>query len=147
MRTTTHTINTDAPPDMPSDWKIEEHRGMGELRLELRDGHLYANDREVVRHLVDGQKTGSIRGCDLLPELATLPVLNATVLNYLFAHPELIPESWKDGITYFWGTIFRDSAGGDDIACLEWDSDTWASSYRWLGYRWHSHGPAAILSA
>lgn len=33
-------------------------------------------------------------------------VLNECVLEYLLAHPELIPENWKDKRVSFWGTIY-----------------------------------------
>ncbi len=147
MTTTTHTVHTDATPTLLSGWKIESHQGMGELRLELRNGKLFANDREVTRYLSEQQKTGYIRGHDLQQQLAGRPVLNATVLDYLLAHPELIPESWKRGYTYFWGTIYRDSGACGRVRCLVWVGGGWAWGYLWLGFRWGSGEPAAVLAA
>jgi hypothetical protein len=147
MTATTHTVNADATPRPPSGWTIESHRGMGETRLELRDGCLLANSCEVTRFVSERQKTGSIRGYDLATELVGRPVLNATVLDCLIAHQDLIPEDWKTGATYFWGTIFRDSGGRDHVRCLYWRDDRWDSFDYWLDNHWLSREAAAVLAA
>jgi len=47
--------------------------------------------------------------------------MNANVLDYLLAHPELIPEDWKNKYVFFWGTIYRYSSGGlRSLPLLEW---------------------------
>jgi hypothetical protein len=120
---------------------------MGELRLELRDGKLFANDREATRFLAEQQKTGYIRGHELRQALAGRPTLNATVLAYLLEHPDLIPESWKTGVTYFWGTIYRDSDALDRVRFLCWGGRGWGWHYGWLDRHWRSYGPAAVLAS
>lgn len=146
--TITHTLNTDATPKTPSGWKIEEHRPMGQVTLELRAGKLFANGREVVRLLSDNQKNGrTIRGHELRKELADKPVLNACVRDYMIEHPELIPEDWKTGGTYFWGTIFRGSVGGLCVAYLYWGGDGWYWVCDWLGNGWSANEPAAVVAS
>lgn len=145
MTTTIHTINTDTTPKGPFDWTIESHRGMGELRLEFRDGRLFANGCEITRFLSEHQKMNSICGYDLQRELAGRRVLNATVLDYLLQHPELIPKGWKTTVTYFWGTIYRDSGGGSFVRFLYWNGRRWGWNFDWLDFRWGALEPAAEL--
>ncbi len=147
MTTTTHTIDTDATPNLLSGWKVNSHQGMGEIRLELRDGRLFANDREVTRYLSERQKTGYIRGYDLQQELAGRPVLNATVLDYLLAHPELIPEDWKGKAVYFWGMVYRGSGGKLCVRYLFWSGGRWDWVYDRLDCFWGSSEPAAVLAS
>ena len=47
-------------------------------------------------------------------------LLDVRVLEELLKNPHLIPEEWKNGITYFWGTIFCGSGGVLCVAFLRW---------------------------
>jgi len=141
-----HVVDCDVAPEILSDWQKEEHFKMGKLKLENRDGKLYANGQEVIRFLSKKQKDGkTIEGCELRLELASKSTLNACILDYLLKHPELIPEEWKKGLTYFWGTIFRVSGGGLCVAYLHWNGLWWHWKYNWLDNGWGGHGPAACL--
>jgi len=110
------------------------------------------NAANVALYLDKGQENGGwIEGNKLLKELANKPVLNANVLDYLFAHPHLIPEEWKDKIVFFWGTIYRQH-GDLCVRYLYWNGGIWdLSSGRWdwsackLGHRWHGNSPAAVV--
>lgn len=65
--------------------------------------------------------------------------LNANVLDYLLAHPELIPESWKGSIIFFFGTQYYDSVGNICIRYLCWFGKEWGWSCRWLnGCSWQT---------
>jgi hypothetical protein len=100
-----HVVDCDANPE--TEWKIREHRKLGQLTLNNRDGKLYANGVEVVLYLSTRQEKGeSVLWSELSKELKGKPVLNACVSDYLLKHQELIPESWN-GRMYFWGSIFR----------------------------------------
>lgn len=143
-----HIVDCDAMPEILSDWQKEEHRKGGSVKLEHREGKLYANGQEVIRFLSEKQKDGKVvGGHELRKELKDKPVLNACILDYLLKHPELIPEEWKKGVTYFWGTIFRDSDGSLCVACLDWNGDRWIWNYHWLGDDWYDDEPAACLAS
>ncbi|MCX6779329.1 MAG: hypothetical protein NTU97_03805 [Candidatus Magasanikbacteria bacterium] len=131
-------INTDAPLFIPSGWQVEEHK---------RDRQFLFDPTKVGLFHSPKQKNGKvISGHDLRQELKDKPVLNACVLDYLLAHPEPIPESWKGKYIYFWGTIYRRADGDLYVRFLYWDDGRWDWNYFWLGYGWSGHGPAAVAS-
>jgi len=74
-------------------------------------------------------------------------LLDVRVLEELLKHPELIPEEWKNGVTYFWGTIFRNSDGHLCVAYLRWLGSSWEWDCSWLGYGWSDDEPAACLAS
>ena len=89
----------------------------------------------------------SIKGEQLQTELANEPVLNANVLDYLLAHPTLIPDEWKDKYIFFWGTVYRHSLGGLCVRYLCFSDGEWRShSYR-LGSVWYGPDPAAVRAS
>lgn len=145
------TIDTDRDPKIPSGLYLAgegtEHRKMGKMKLEKRmDGKLYANDKEVIRHLSPNQQNGkNMKGHALRNELKDKQVLNACILDALLANPQLIPDEWKNGRTYFWGTIFRDADGSLCVEYLFWDDDRWNWYCHWLDNDWNDGEPAASL--
>jgi hypothetical protein len=147
------TVDADLDPNVPSDLFLTgegaEHRKMGKITLEKRDdGKLYANGIEVVRYVSPNQQGGkTIQGHKLRKELKDKQVLNACIMDALRANPQLIPEEWKIGCTYFWGTIFR---GADDSLSVEylcWGGVQWFWGYVWLGSGWGGLSPAASLAS
>lgn len=77
-------IDCDADPYVPDGWKVEEHQKGGQFKWDASQMQLF---------LAEGQKNGKrIEGNKLRKELASQPVLNANVLDYMLAHPHLIPE-------------------------------------------------------
>lgn len=144
-----HVVDCDVVPEIFFDWQQkEENRKMRKIKLENRDGKLYANGQEVIRFLSKKQKDGKkIEGHKLRQELECKLTLNACILDYLLKHQELIPKEWKKGVTFFWGTIFRGSDGGLFVACLLWINRRWDWLYVWLGSDsdWSGHRPAACL--
>ena len=147
------TIDADLNPNVPSGLYLTgegtEHRKMGKITLEKReDGKLYANGIEVVRYLSPNQQNGkTIQGHKLRKELKNKQVLNACILDALLANPQLIPDDWKTGVTYFWGTIFRSASGYLYVKYLYWYGSGWNWIDRWLGSDWDSNGPAASLAS
>lgn len=73
-------------------------------------------------------------------------LLDVRVLEELLKRPELIPEEWKKGLTYFWGTIFRDLDDNLYVACLNWNGGVWYWGGRWLDFGWNNYGFAACLN-
>ena len=72
--------------------------------------------------------------------------MNANILDYLLAHPELIPEEWKGKYIFFWGTIYRLSDGRLCVRYLIWNGSEWDWSYDWLDDDFNSDSPAALAS-
>ena len=138
-------VDCDVKPFTPDGWKLEEHKKGGQLKLDLS---------KVRLHLSPNQTNGKvIQGNNLRKELANEPVLNANVLDYLLAHPELIPEDWKrdeKGNTryiFFWGTIYRSSDGSLFVRYLYFKDGSWDWSDSWLGYGWRDDNPSAQLAS
>ena len=135
-------------PRLGSGWSEEEHHLCGTMQLEKRDGHLFLNGKKVERYFSPNQKGSKvIQGHNLRKELANQSTLCACVLDYLIQHIELIPEEWKQGVTYFWGTIFRDPDGDLSVAYLCWYGGRWDWDCIWLDGGWGSDGPAARLAS
>ncbi|MDP2703628.1 MAG: hypothetical protein Q8P01_00105 [bacterium] len=85
IREAEHVINCDADPFVPDGWKVEEHQKGGLFKWDPAQVLLYLSELQ--------RKGGAIKkGNELWKELAGKPVLNANVLDYLLAHPHLIPE-------------------------------------------------------
>ncbi|OGZ09755.1 MAG: hypothetical protein A3D65_05515 [Candidatus Lloydbacteria bacterium RIFCSPHIGHO2_02_FULL_50_13] len=149
-----HVVNGAADPFVPTGWSIELHTKSGLMKLERRGAHLYLNGKKIVLFVSEKQQGGkTIRGRELREELSGKKVFNANVLDYLLAHPELIPESWKEktnGNTtfiFFWGTIYRLSDGYLFVRCLLWLDGAWHWRSRWLGNDFYGHDPAALRAS
>lgn len=138
-------------PRIPEDMSLEsigaEHRGLsGRVKLEMRsDGKLYANGIAIERVSLSHQE--DMKGHRLRKELKDHHSLNACFLDVLTTHQEFIPEEWKTGYTYFWGTIFCDLRGQCFVGCLFWLDGKWRWSYEYLGHRWSVRGRAACIGA
>lgn len=136
---TSSIINVDGPPKIPYDgWTVEEHTDLGDVDLS-----------KLELYLDPAQETGWIEGDDLIKKLKGKRLLNVNVKNYLMAHQELIPESWKEktpeGYTkfiYFWGTIFR-SGQYRYVEYVFFLGAAWRESYGYLVLHWHVNRPAA----
>lgn len=132
---------------------IFENKGTGIARLERRDDELYLDDKEIELHLSPKQKKGAIPGNGLRRYLEGKPVLNAAVLDYLLAHQELIPDSWKTSeegqtlYTFFWGTIYRDADGDLYVRYLCWNDGRFVSYCLWLGSDWDARSPSVLLAS
>ncbi len=118
MVTRLHIIDCDAKPFIPHGWCIEEHKKGGQL--------IFDSSKILLHRSLDQQSRGSIGGNKLREELENKPTLNASVLDYLLAHPELIPEEWTkckygdEHRIFFFGTIYRNSEedGRVYVRCL-----------------------------
>jgi len=139
---TEHLIDLDADPFLPNGWKGVENHQKGDQLTWNKDAQkdaLYLSERQ--------KQSPWLKGHELRKELGKKPVLSANVLDYLLAHPELIPEEWKGKYVFFWGTIYRDS--GDDLCvrCLCWDGGGWRWGLSWLGSDWSGYSPAALRAS
>lgn len=83
-----HVLDLTTIPKLPFNGaEIIESKGTGVVRLERRGDDLYLDDKKIELHLSPKQKKGSHGGHDLRKYLEDKPVLNATVLDHLLAHP------------------------------------------------------------
>jgi hypothetical protein len=139
--TVTHLVNVDAAPLVPNKWSVEVHRKNGRME----DGILDLGRMKMSLFLAEEQKESAISGNDLRNVMVGQPALNANVLDYLLANPELIPKEWKGKKVYFWGTIYRDRRDDRFVRYLRRDGDMWNWEYSWLGHGWFSNDPAAII--
>ncbi|MFH1584955.1 MAG: hypothetical protein ABIB12_02390 [Patescibacteria group bacterium] len=131
-----HVIDCDADPFCPDGWTVGEHRKGGQLEWD---------PAKVALYLSENQQDGKvIEGNQLREELKGKPVYNANLLDYLLAHSELIPESWKGKFVFFWGTIYRYPGGILLVRSLIWSGDRWSWNLSWLDYGFHGNFPAAV---
>ena len=134
-----HIIDCDADPFCPSDWKVEEHKKGGSLEWDPTKVKLYLSPNQQNDKCIEGHK--------LRKKLENKPVLNANVLEFLLAHPELIPEEWKGKAIFFWSTIYRNADGDLYVRFLYWRGALWCWGCRWLSDSWVDGGPAACSQA
>jgi hypothetical protein len=145
-----HTIDCNADPFVPHGREVEEHRNGGILTWDPTKVSLYPSKSQEGDEYIGGYK--------LRKELASQPVLNANVLDYLLKNPHLIPEDWKKDehgnmrFIFFWGTIYRNSVyrnsdGRLYVRCLYWNDSTWYWRNYWLGYGWSSNDFAAVRAS
>lgn len=141
-----HLIDLDADPFVPEGWSVESHQKAGTFEWD---------PTKVRFHLDERQKDGKwIEGYKLLKKLATEPVFNANLLDYLLKNPHLIPEEWKtcaDGkttrYTFFWGTVYRGRSATLCVRYLLFSRKQWYWSNRWLGNAWDGYNSAAVLAS
>lgn len=139
-----HIVDCDAEPLIPWGWRVEEHKKGGQFTLDFSKIRFY---------LSPNQQSGGDEGNKLRKELASKPALNANVLEYLLAHPKLIPEDWKRDkwrrtrYILFWGTIYRSWTGFRYVRCLCFCGGKWNSIYHWLGNGGDDKSPAALLAS
>jgi hypothetical protein len=133
-----HTIDLDADPFVPVPWTVETHRKGGQLEW---------NPDTVTLFLTPYQRfVGGVRGEALLEEIAHKPVINANMLDWLLAHPHLIPESWEWNDVVFWGTIYSDRDGRLYVRYLHLCAfGLWIWFYLELKYDFYDGFPAAVL--
>ena len=129
-------IDCDANPYIPEEWEVVEHRKGGKFNWDPSAVTLYLNEAQ--------KNGGYVSGKELREELKDKPVMNANVLDWLLAHPEHIPEEWKDKYTFFWGTIYRDSSGSLCVRCLCWGGGRWCWFGLWLVDAFSGGGPAPL---
>lgn len=131
-----HFINCDAAPFIPEGWGVEENRKGGVKHL----------PENIVLYLAKKQEKEIVSGYDLRKELADKPVFNANMLDWLLAHPELIPDSWKGQCVFFWGTIYRNPEGCLVVRYLYFGDNQWKWDYSLLDSYFYSNYPAAVAT-
>lgn len=136
-----HLIDCDANPYVPDGWSVEEYAKGGQLLFDITKVKLWLSKAQTKGNVIEGNK--------LRKELKSQPVLNANVLDFLLAHPELIPDEWKGKAVFFWGTIYRDSNGDLCVRCLCWHDGRWGWRINggWLDNDFLGSFPAAVSAS
>ncbi|MBN1585422.1 hypothetical protein JW899_03585 [Candidatus Uhrbacteria bacterium] len=136
-------INLEAAPFVPEGWKI-----CPEDQVKSAVRGLFRWRQGVIKlHLDERQKNWAVPGHDLHKVIEGQPVLSAHVLDYLLAHQELIPESWKGKVVFFWGTVYRSRYGFPFVRDLYWFGTAWAGGSYCLEVGFGSSAPAAVLAS
>jgi len=136
----TRIIDCDVDPFTPKCWGISEHR---------HGGKLIFNPVHTTLYLVEGQGRNNIAGRDMRKLLRKKPVLNANVLDYLIKKENwhLIPEEWKEGYIFFWGTVYHDRGVKLYVRYLCWVGKGWDQGFDSVSERFDRNRPAALLVA
>lgn len=131
-----HVIDCSKAPFVPPGWTVKSHQ----------KGKAFVWDpAKVDLWLAPEQEKGSIDGEVLQEKLIGKTKFNANVLDYLLAHPELIPTEWHSGIQIcFWGTIYRDNSGFQCIRYLYRDKTNFGWNGKLRISTFIEHSPAAI---
>jgi hypothetical protein len=143
-------VDMDAAPFKPEGWQTVSNRiGQGRMKVSLRRGVLYLNNRPVELWLSERQKSGRTTiGNDLAKEWGLLPnLLNANLLDWLLReeNQRYIPKSWKGKGVFFPGTEYRGPGGRLVVRCLSWFGGQWRWCWYGLGDHWGESSPAALL--
>ena len=141
--TVKHVIDMDVTPCIPNGLRIDPK---DQPQKQVR-GQVEWSPEKFQPYLSKDQTTGKkwIGGHDLRKELEGQLPYNANLLDYLLAHPELIPEELKGKATCFWGTIYRDSLDYLCVRYLYFYDESWISYCYYLDYYFFgSRNPAAV---
>lgn len=154
-----HTVDLGAPPRLPFEGdEVVKHVGTGIAEIELRsDDKLYIGGKKVVLHLSERQMGNNrVVGYELRNELegGEQVLLNGNLLDYLYEHPELLPEHWKkdeSGETrfiFFWGSIFCNPSHGElYVRGLFWRDGGLDRGCYCLGNDWFRQDPSASVAS
>ncbi len=106
MKTRKNFIDTNVAPSIPSEeYIVRKHKGMGILKF---------NPDDIYFHEIDC----NVKGYNLMENYAYDLTLNATVLDHLLAHPELIPKEWEEKSIIFLGTLYSNLDNLNMMNCL-----------------------------
>ena len=141
---TNSVLNFNTDPHIPDDLSIHPEDQIGSRMT----GSWKLGLDKIGLHLDAGQQGGkTIVGHELKKQLEGQRVFPAHVLDYLYEHPQMIPEVWKGKAVFFWGTIYRDSGGNLYIRYIEWNDGGWDYGYNWLGNEWSGRNPSAMMAS
>jgi hypothetical protein len=139
-------IDLDADPYVPEGWTVESHR---------RCGSMVWNPAKTLRFYLSRSQVRPIKGSELKGELDPMPVVNATLLDYLLdrqlVNPHFIPPEWKydelgrTRYIFFWGTIYR-FEGDLCVRYLRWNALRWEWSHGWIDSQWNSQYFALLMN-
>ncbi len=123
QKATVFNVDCNAVPRIPRGLRLvgpnAKHLRMGVVRVELRDGKLYANDREVSLVSCSDPKTGAMLSHDdIVQAISGKPALNACFRDFLADNVKMIPQSWKGKSVFFLNTAFSAPNNDPCVPCL-----------------------------
>jgi hypothetical protein len=135
---TVFTVDTDIDPFCPRGWRIESTRRCGRVEIDIS---------RIERRLSKVQRDGGRLTCDqFLAEFGWVG-LTAHALDWLLAHKELIPESWKGRLLFFPGTVYQFHVGNRCIRYLVFEGGDRGWSEGWLGADFDIGCQVALLAS
>ncbi len=130
-----HVINLAVAPFCPERCYVEAHQ-KGSPSFEWEQA-------KIALYFDEAQKNGNVNGYHLRSKLQYKPVFNANMLDYVLAHPELIPDDWKGKEVCFWGTLYFFNSRYH-VRYLFWYFGGWSWAFRRLSDHCSEFGPALI---
>ena len=136
-----YTVDLDAPPFIPKGWVVETH---------LKGGRFKFGDAKVTLYSSENQRIGKCAEVtELQKELESQTVLNANLLDFYLAHPNIIPENWKGKHIYFQGTVYRHTCCYRCVRYLcwnRWSDSQWCWDFSAIEFGKGLSGPVAVSS-
>ena len=103
-----HSIKCDVYPSIPEGWELIEHKKNQPFEFDVEN-----------KNLIEMFNSNSF--------------LNANILDYLLARPELIPENFKNKRIFFNGTIYYDLHRCLCVRYLKWNNNFWDWGHEYVG--------------
>lgn len=103
-------------PDVPEGFRILDHTSVGRILVSA------VNLSVPPKNRLPGYKN---TGRALKEQSGKDSHADAGVLDFFLKHPEEISKSWENKFVYFFGTLFQDSVGTDQVSCLYKRGNTW----------------------
>lgn len=102
---------------------VKYHQTMGSITWDPSKYTLWKSPAQVRGLTVSGRV--------LKRQVMSLPVVNAVVLDCLYANQNFIPKEWEcyESI-FFWGTEYGHARGFDAVRCLFSLGNRWHVSYK-----------------
>lgn len=115
----TRLFDLTATPNVDKGFIIQKHIGHGFVELMVG----------IELFMSTAQKQDGCTIKKIEPEIQRMTLLNASVLDFLLANPELIPKAWKKITVLFVGTEYATEDGEYIfVRCLYWSGANWCSS-------------------
>ncbi|OHA68167.1 MAG: hypothetical protein A3B24_01200 [Candidatus Wildermuthbacteria bacterium RIFCSPLOWO2_01_FULL_48_16] len=128
-----YVIDCDADPVELDGWTVVRH---------VKGGRYVWNPHRIILYVSPKR---AVTGHQLREDLQVVPVLNVCVLDFLLAHPALIPQEWKGKFVCFYGTVYRNAGGRREVRNLFWDGERWYSEFIPLDFLVQDNLPVAVL--
>lgn len=125
-------INTNDTPVLPWDWMtVESNTTYGEVDIS-----------KLILYEPKGKTLEEVK-----KEVKNMKPANWSILQYLYEHPENVPEEFKKYWCYFYGTELRDRDGRWDVPYGYWYASTseFNRSAYWLDDSWDSGYRVVLL--
>jgi hypothetical protein len=140
----THLIDCDSQPFIPKDWSVLSDSE--QLPNRVRGQIVFDPDKIRLFLAAKQQNDLFLIGNKLRLELLDKLVLSANFLDYLLAHPGIIPPEFKGRKIFFWGTIYRDWDNESCVRCLHSIGSEWTWDKHWLDLRFYSIYPTILFN-